>query len=413
MSESIASFVVLSLRNALGVPSAKLPIDGTTFASYVFPPLVCSFVVALLAVTPHTRAIRIALWPPIAFLSLRAALSVDASLGRIEQKNLDITLVASMSMFFAAARTLEWALPKGPLVRHLRPANSSRSTIMDTLDLVSNIRGHGWTWSGGLYMPRETRPTDRKTFVLCALLSAIAHSMICGAIHRAILTLAPVGVGPIPQGSTIFDDSLPFLVRYLRSSIITTLAGWMMYTALQMNYDSFTILSILLLGQEPVQWPPLFDAPWRATSLTDFWGRRWHQLLRRTFLFLGGYPLSRIFGRVGVLVGAFLVSAIIHHFIAITFNSKIEIWWMLVGFGMMIPGILAERVFYRLTGKRVCGVLGWMWTMTWLTLWSHLIIEGYARGGMFGCTNTVDSMLPVQISVDRLVADFDVWLHTI
>ena len=45
-------------------------------------------------------------------------------------------------MFSVATRTLDWALAKGPLVRHLRPANSSPSIIMDALDLVSNSRGH-------------------------------------------------------------------------------------------------------------------------------------------------------------------------------------------------------------------------------------------------------------------------------
>ncbi|KAG6371945.1 hypothetical protein JVT61DRAFT_8958 [Boletus reticuloceps] len=102
---TLASFAASSLRNALGVPSTKIPIDGTTFVSYVLPPLVCTFVAALLAVKPHTRAGRIALWPLTTLLALRAALSVDMSLGRTEQKILDIDFV----------------LAKGPLVRHLRP----------------------------------------------------------------------------------------------------------------------------------------------------------------------------------------------------------------------------------------------------------------------------------------------------
>ncbi|KAF8552008.1 hypothetical protein OG21DRAFT_1444205 [Imleria badia] len=408
---SFASFFVLSLRNALGVPSTKIPIDGTTFVSYVLPPSICYFVVAFLAVIPQTRIVRVALWPLVALLALRAALSVDMSLGRLERKSLNIDLV--LFMLTVAARTLDWTLAKEPLVRHLRPANSSPSTIMDTLDLVSNFRGHGWEWSGyRSYIPRETRPANRMAFVFLAFVSAVAHALICGALQRAILTLAPVGVF-IPGGSTIFDETLPSLVQYPRATIITTLTALAIYTVLQMGYDLASIPAILVLGQDPAQWPPAFDAPWRATSLSNFWGRRWHQLLRHIFLVLGGYPLSLVLGRAGIVIGAFLASAVVHHIVLSTLNSQLEIWWMLVGFGMMAPGILAERVYHQLTGRRVGGVLGWVWAMSWLLLWGNVIVEGFARAGMFGCARFVDSALPVRISVEHLVIDFEVWLHAI
>ena len=83
---SFASFAVLSLRNPLGVPSTTIPIDGTTFVLYVLPPLVCYLAVALLAVTPQTHTLRIALWPLVALLALRAALSVDMSQGEPGQE---------------------------------------------------------------------------------------------------------------------------------------------------------------------------------------------------------------------------------------------------------------------------------------------------------------------------------------
>ena len=93
---SFASFPVLSLWSALGVPSIKTPIDGPTFVLYILPPSVCYLVVALLAITPRTRTVRVALWPLVALLALRAALSVDMSLGRFERKSLNTDLVASV-----------------------------------------------------------------------------------------------------------------------------------------------------------------------------------------------------------------------------------------------------------------------------------------------------------------------------
>ena len=315
-------------------------------------------------------------------------------------------------MFSVTVRTLDWTFAKEPLVRHLRPVNSSPSTVMDALDLASSFRGYGWERSRGLYIPRETRPANRIAFAFYAFLSAVAHILLCGALHRAILSFAPVGVGPIPGGSTIFDNTLPFLVRYLRSSIIATLDALSLYAALQMGYDLCTVPGILL-GQDPAQWPPLFDAPWRATSLGDFWGRRWHQFFRRIFVFLGGYPFSFVLGRTGIVIGTFLASALWHQIALMPLNGRAEIWWMLLGFGMMGPGILAERAFHRLTGKRVGGVAGWVWTMSWLLLWGNVIVEGFARGGMFSCTSGLDTGSPLRAPVERLVIDFDAWLHTL
>ena len=316
-------------------------------------------------------------------------------------------------MLCVATRTLDWTFSKEPLVRHLRPANSSRSTIMDALDLTSSFRGHGWEWSRRLYIPRETRPTNRISFGLCAFLSAIAHALVSSALFHAVLSFAPIGVGPIPGGATIFDENLPFLVRYVRASIISTLAGFGIYAGEQLGYDIFTIPAVLVLGQDPAVWPPIFDAPWRATSLGDFWGRRWHQLFRHTFIVLGGRPLSFVLGRAGIVIGTFLASAVSHHVGLVLLDGQVEIKWMLLGFGMMGPGILAERAFHQLTGRRVGGAVGWVWTMAWILLWGTMVVEGFARAGVFGCSNVVDSPLPVQRWVERLVVDFDTWLHTI
>ena len=280
---------------------------------------------------------------------------------------------------------------------------------MDALDLVTNLRGHGWNWSLGMHTPHETRPTNRIAFAFCALHSAVVHAFVCGIFHRAILSFA--GVGSISERSTIIDETLSFFVRYLRASIISVFTVIVSCTSLQMGYDLCTILAVLFLGQDPAQWPPAFDAPWRATSLHEYWGRRWQQWFRRTFLFLAGYPFSIFFGRVGIVFGAFLASAVMHDIVLVNLDSRIEFGWMLVGFGMMAPGLLAERAFRRLTGKKVDGALGRVWTMVWLLLLYNVMTEGFARAGGLGHSSLIDSVLPVRVLVERLVTDFDVWLH--
>lgn len=72
---------MLSLRDALGAPPARLPLNLTTWVSFVLPPLVLGFIMGFLAIMPKTRASRVALWPIVAFLALRATIAVDMSFG--------------------------------------------------------------------------------------------------------------------------------------------------------------------------------------------------------------------------------------------------------------------------------------------------------------------------------------------
>ena len=308
-------------------------------------------------------------------------------------------------------RTFDWTLAKEPLVRHLRPARGSQSTVMDALDLALTLRGHGWDWSRGVYIPRETRPTNRRGFTFYVILSAAIHALVCGVVHKAIRSFSPTGIGA--AGGSIFDETLPFHARYLRASVISAFASVWIYTFIQAYYDACTIIAVLVFGQEPGQWPPAFDAPWRATSMSQFWGRRWHQFCRRMFLVQGGYPLSFLLGRAGLVVGAFLSSAVTHHVAMVMLNNQLELWKLHVGFGMMGPVVLAEIAYKRLTGRKVGGVAGWIWTMVWLLLLGNLIVDGFARAGMFGRSNFTESVVPRREVVERLVERFDSWLHAI
>ncbi|KAF9242037.1 hypothetical protein BU15DRAFT_44354 [Melanogaster broomeanus] len=397
-----------AFSDVLRVPSTPIPIDPKNFASHVLPALLSYFVVAVLAVTPQTHSLRVAFWPLVALMALRAALSLDLSFGKPERTFLNVAL---LSMFSIATRTLEWTLAKEPLKRHIRPANATPSVSMDALDLAVTLRGFGWDWSKGLHVPRETRPLTRGRFVGCAVLSAGLHAFICGILYAAIKSFSPDTFGSL-HGGSIFDETLPFFIRYLRSSIISTFCAFAIYCIGQMGYDLCIIPAVLILRQDPMQWPPLFDSPWFSTSVGDFWGRRWHQWFRQTFIFVGGYPLSLVFGRVGGIFGAFLASGVIHHIALVTINGRMELWRMLVSFGMMAVGVLGERIFLRLTGRKVEGLMGWVWTMTWLILWGNLMVDAWVRGGMFGYPSFIDSVTPVRVLVERSVMAFDVWLRT-
>ena len=282
---------------------------------------------------------------------------------------------------------------------------------MDALDLVSNLRGYGWDWSRGVRISRETRPSNRTRFIFYTILSAAAHVFTMGILHTAIRSFSFPELGTLSSGP-ISDVSLPFHLRFLRTTVISALTIIWLYAGFQACYDLCTLLGVLVLRQGPAQWPPFFDAPWRATSLTDFWGRRWHQLLRRTSLALGDYPLSFILGRAGIVIGVFFVTTVYQHlhFTALT-GGQSEFWRMLVGFWMMAPGIIIEDIFGSVTGGKVQGPAGWIWTMSWILLWGNATNDAFTTARFFRFLTPIDRVLPVRMLVEYLVTEFDNLLH--
>lgn len=312
-------------------------------------------------------------------------------------------------MISIVTRTLDWTLPKDPFVRYLGPSKAPKSAIMDALDLACSLRGYGWDWSAGVYFPPETRPRCYKGFVFYVIFSTVIHALICGILHTTIRAFSPMDIGA--AGGSIFDGTLPFHARYLRSSLISICAMFGVYAFIQVCYDTCTLGGVLFLGQEPKQWAPAFDAPWCATSVSGFWGRRWHQFYRRMFLVQGGFPLSFL-GRPGLVIGAFLSSGVMHHLAMIILNDQLDPWLIIAGFGMMAPVVLTEYAFKKLTGRKVGGAVGWVWTTVWLLIWGNPIVDGFARCVMFGRFNFTESAVPRKDVIVHLVASLDAWLHT-
>ncbi|KLO12329.1 hypothetical protein SCHPADRAFT_915677 [Schizopora paradoxa] len=173
------------------------------------------------------------------------------------------------------------------------------------------------------------------------------------------------------------------------------------------NTTALVSFVAVALGSPPACWPPMFDGntlgPFTASSLTDFWTRRWHATFRRTFARLAVPPLalvSKLFlgqpyvHRLARLFLTFGASTLLHCFIMfrmdfhpqwhnpdgpILFDSSIIAFFMLQPIGLLAEWLVIVPVSKALFGEkgsqRVTRV--WVWCFVvftgryWSDCWVH------------------------------------------
>jgi hypothetical protein len=276
---------------------------------------------------------------------------------------------------------------------HISPTADNRSALVrdlkDLADLFFSIRGIGWDFGtdNPLHVPREWRQTEPVGVFLRQTALQLCFSLFIFDLLDCTFKLIP-SVGT-PEGGTIFLPQLPYMQRYSLSTLITLMTGLFVVFTFQSWYNFFTLIGVGLLGHSPLSYPPLFNTPWEAQSVSSFWGARWHQLARQSFFIYGGYPLqwlcttavslcgannsktAKSAGRIGLAMGTFIGSGIFH---------GIGIWTMHAGsdqkggFDYQAPiyftvcslVVLAERLFKVATGRKLEGIWGWLWMALWI-----------------------------------------------
>jgi hypothetical protein len=118
----------------------------------------------------------------------------------------------------------------------------------------------------------------------------------------------------------------------------------------------------------------------------------------------GARPGGTLFGKPGAVVGAFALSAILHHIGLWGSGNGTEFITAGGFFLLMGIGVIIEGGFRRATGLRVQGWLGWSWTMLWTTLWGTFMIDGWARHGVLATEFLPGGFRPGKIVVDIIIA---------
>jgi hypothetical protein len=229
--------------------------------------------------------------------------------------------------------------------------------LREAIEICASMRGLGWDFGIGTHIPKHTRPLDRGPFVLATLFSFIRNFLVLDFLEW-LLKLFP-GVGD-PRGGSMFYPQLPPLQRYVVSTAIHGISGSCLLAGFGMCYDLLTLVCVIFLYDSPSAWPPVMDDPWSSDSLRHFWSLHYHQLLRRTFIILGGYPGRFIAGTNGGVFGTFIASGLFHecaiYAMGRGFDYRVPTFFAIQG-----PLLVLERVWRRTTGRRVRGWPGRLW----------------------------------------------------
>ncbi|KAG8740469.1 hypothetical protein FRC10_004296 [Ceratobasidium sp. 414] len=357
MSSSIATL----FRVLVPAPKDRIPLTWTN-SPLVILPIVPLLVLSFLARRPGTHLLRLAILPLAIWSTLSAAYTYEWVNPVYNVYNFSSGLWG----MFAIVKAVEFAcVPRGRLKvdeiapgvpKHSASSGSAhsmqqstspktsglwtyiRDAFLDACELLSSLRGLGWDYGTGtdIYVPPEHRPLERSAFLRSTLGTILVNFLLLDAIDTGF-KLVP-GVSS-PSGGSIFLPNLSPAPRALVSTTLHFATGVAFIGGFNMVYGILTLIFVSR-GQPPSAWPPVMEEPWSTTSLHDFWGRRWHQLLRQTFLVGGGYPLSFIFGRIvgfffgkragqnaglaGLVLGVFTASGLFHMFSMYAMGRGIE-----------------------------------------------------------------------------------------
>lgn len=152
-----------------------------------------------------------------------------------------------------------------------------------SLDLLSSMRGVSWysdrrwdfTPSTVVALQARVAHISRPRYIRTYLLWWIIFYLLIDAVDTCVklLPFDAMEMYPVSEGLPIYQQ--------LFCSVL--ICVWT-YLAIASEFTLLALLCVGLLGvSSPTSWVSMFDYPLLATSLPDFWGKRWHYIFRRTF----------------------------------------------------------------------------------------------------------------------------------
>jgi hypothetical protein len=202
---------------------------------------------------------------------------------------------------------------------------------------IGRTLGYLFAWPGMdaetfLDSHRHVRRPNLNEWIWASVKTASGAALLWGIVRR------------VPEGSDL-------------------LAGWvgMLGIILILHFGAFHILS-LAWRSAGVDASPIMQAPLTATSLSDFWGRRWNLGFRHLTHRLIFKPVRIRGGVVPAILLSFLASGVVHDMV-ISLPARGGYGLPTGYFVLQGLGVLIER---SPLGKRLglgSGIRGWLWAV--------------------------------------------------
>lgn len=353
-------------------------------------------------------------------------------------------------MTILVMRSVVWAFAREPFQRfpfHAKSVVSSAASsemttnagipqksgipkaLWDAFDLCVNLRGIGWSW-GPIRNLRPEASQSRANFLCNGAARVVFYAFAVDGATEAVHAIIPATAGR----GTILDANLPFPKRHFLAAVAAFIFILRLYSAIELVYSVSSFCCVSVLGQDPMQWPPIFDQPWLSTSLGEFWGKRWHQQFRDCFISLGSRPFialserwRSIQGPVGSnkakgdgeerrpsknplpVLGAFFISGVFHDMGCRSLGNKESI--RMVGFFMMqAVGVILERALITRRSapslRSTCSpglktkhiLLGRIWVVLWILVWGIPFVDAWAQTGLLAMAIFPEPLKPLRIA---------------
>ncbi|PFH47757.1 hypothetical protein AMATHDRAFT_151394 [Amanita thiersii Skay4041] len=259
-----------------------------------------------------------------------------------------------------------------------------RQRIEWAANLAASVRGIGWNHEPRHALPSSKPKTARSEFIAQQLQGLAWHLMayeISTAYTRGNPSFLKNGCSLAAHG-------------FLRCVINITALAAAAVVHIDLPHRLLSIFSVATGLSDPEDCKPLFGSFFDAYSLTNIWGRVWHQLFRRIGISHGRFLAHRVLNlRKGSIASflvqvyiAFLLSGLMH----LAGDYALLGSWSAGGamefFLLQAVGITFE--ISVLTIARRLGFSGqWKWVgYLWVVTWFTLTVPGWAdplfRAGM-------------------------------
>ncbi|KAJ7469008.1 membrane bound O-acyl transferase family-domain-containing protein [Mycena latifolia] len=270
-----------------------------------------------------------------------------------------------------------------------------------SVDLFTSPRGVNWTHEPLSAIPPHPDPaTPRLSFILRQILKVVGVFIVYDIASLYVRSQAAFEPG-VDTGMASLD------VRRRFAAVIAWAA--LGYSGMALQHCLLGIICVAVHLTGPEEWPAFFGGVGDAWSVRSFWGRGWHQMLRRP-LTTHAYRLTSALGfasgsrttRALQLFAVFLLSGLMHYgaeaAVAGPWHLGALFFFALeIALAILMEGAVEARVVLQLAPLWLRKALGYGWTLAWFTFTLPLWQDPLIRGGL------MDRGLPAEASLIALV----------